>query len=148
MTPLLFQGQEWAAGTPFPFFSDHPASWVSGHRGPQEGIRVLQRLPHQEVPDPQDRRTFESAKLNWSEREHGEHGRTLALYRALLRLRREDPVLQPALAPEPRGAGSVGDVLWVRQDTPDGERGAAVELGQEPVGHAALALPDPLPAAS
>src|SRR5690606_8390712 len=40
------------------------------------------------VPDPQDPATFEGAKLNWAERDGGEHASMLTLYRDLLRLRR------------------------------------------------------------
>ncbi|GGL97653.1 malto-oligosyltrehalose trehalohydrolase [Deinococcus aerophilus] len=145
MTPLLFQGQEWAAETPFPFFSDH--SGELGElvtEGRKKEFAYFSDFMHMEVPDPQDRRTFESAKLNWSEREHGEHGRTLALYRALLQLRREDPALQHR-SRRYLSAGSAGEVLWVRQDTPDGERVLLWNLGQEPVALGALQLPHSLP---
>ena len=45
------------------------------------------------VPLPNDPATFERSKLDWDEREQGEHGRLLDLYRSLARLRRERPQL-------------------------------------------------------
>lgn len=88
-TPLLFMGQEWAATTPFQFFTDHDAEL-----GPlvSEGRKSeFKDFPgfEGEVPDPQDPTTFERSKLDWSERDGGDHARTLALYRPLLALRRQ-----------------------------------------------------------
>jgi maltooligosyltrehalose trehalohydrolase len=87
--PLLFMGQEWAASTPFQFFTDH-----NDELGPlvSEGRKSeFQDFPgfEGEVPDPQDPATFERSTLDWAERDSGDHARTLALYRALLALRRE-----------------------------------------------------------
>jgi maltooligosyltrehalose trehalohydrolase len=101
-TPLLFQGQEWAASAPFPFFSDH-----NDELGPLVSAgrkREFQDFPGfaGTVPDPQDPATFRQAVLDWDEREAGEHARTLALYRALLALR---PALGP---PEAARAEAVG----------------------------------------
>lgn len=90
-TPLLFMGQEWAASTPFYFFTDHE---------PELGRRVREgrwretraRFALEEgatLPDPQDPSSFERSKLAWAERERAPHDSTLELYRALLRLRRE-----------------------------------------------------------
>ena len=46
------------------------------------------------MPDPQARTTFERSKLRWDEIEQDAHAATLALYRDLLRLRREHPALR------------------------------------------------------
>jgi len=94
MTPLLFMGQEWAASTPFQFFTDHHGALGEAV---SEGRR--REFGHFEsftgdVPDPQDERTFLNSRLNWAELQDGEHARTLDLYRALLALRREDAVLR------------------------------------------------------
>ena len=43
------------------------------------------------VPDPQDPETFERSRLDWGERDAPGHAHTLALYRALLALRRDLP---------------------------------------------------------
>lgn len=93
-TPMLFQGQEWAASTPFQFFTSHPEPELG--RATAEG-----RLAEFEamgwdpdvVPDPQDPATFERSRLAWDEREEGRHARILALHRALIALRRARPEL-------------------------------------------------------
>jgi maltooligosyltrehalose trehalohydrolase len=89
-TPMLFQGEEWAASTPFQFFTSHPEEELG--RLTAEG-RTREFAEHgwdpDKVPDPQDPETFERSKLDWSELE-GERGRRLlGVYRELARLRRE-----------------------------------------------------------
>lgn len=145
MTPLLFQGQEWAASAPFPFFSDHAGDLGRAvTEGRKREFGYFESFSTQEVLDPQAEETFRLAKLDWAERETGEHARTLKLYRDLLPLRRTDPVLRDR---ERRNlqAGSEGDVLWVRRATPDGERVLLWNLGRTAVEVAALPLPFPLP---
>ncbi len=65
MTPLLFMGQEWAASTPFLYFSDHEGELgkaVSiGRRKEFEGFASFGH--GEEVPDPQDVATFEKSRL-------------------------------------------------------------------------------------
>jgi len=98
MTPLLFMGQEWSASTPFPYFTDLEAgvgaSVTAGRRRefaefPDFSGRGRGHL----VPDPQARETFESARLNWSERDLPAHRAVLELYRALISLRLDYPAL-------------------------------------------------------
>ena len=98
MTPLLFMGQEWAASTPFLYFTDLE---------PELGARVTEGRRtefadspafssgggSEEVPDPQAAQTFEASRLRWDEQTHGEHARVLALYRQLLALRRKHDAL-------------------------------------------------------
>lgn len=89
-TPMIFMGEEWAASTPFPFFSD---------LGPELGPMVtagrrqeFEKMGWQGViPDPQSHKTFESAQLNWSERNEHEHAHMLQWYRQLLDLRSSLP---------------------------------------------------------
>ncbi|WP_027459310.1 malto-oligosyltrehalose trehalohydrolase [Deinococcus murrayi] len=145
MTPLLFQGQEWAASSPFPFFSDHHGELgrlVSEGRKREFGH--FEGFSGEDVLDPQAEETFRRAKLDWNERGAGEHARTLELYRTLLRLRREDPVLR-GRERRTLTAGHAGDVLWVRRVTDAGERVLLWNVGWEAVGAASLALPFPLP---
>src|SRR5450631_4832310 len=93
-TPMLWMGEEWAAGTPWPFFTSHPEPEMAEatHRG-----RIEEFADHGwnvgDVVNPQDPTAFTSAKLRWSEREEPEHAVILTLYRELLRLRREHPDL-------------------------------------------------------
>jgi maltooligosyltrehalose trehalohydrolase len=93
-TAMLFMGEEWAASTPFQFFSSHPDPDIAA--ATREGRRA-EFADHgwnaDEVPDPQDADTFERSKLNWAERDAGEHARILALYRGLIALRRAEPDL-------------------------------------------------------
>jgi len=149
MTPLLFQGQEWAASTPFPFFSDHIGELGQMvTEGRQREFAYFSGFSTLNVPDPQAAGTFESAKLNWAERGEGEHGRTLALYRHLLRLRREDPVLRERSRRFIR-AGAVdtgaGEALWVRWETSQGVRVLLWNLTHTPLTPELLALPFALP---
>lgn len=98
MTPLLFMGQEWAASTPFQYFTDlEPGIGrlvTEGRRLEFADFPGFSSLDTGErVPDPQAESTFQNSTLRWDERGAGEHGRCLALYRALLALRREHPAL-------------------------------------------------------
>ena len=90
-TAMLFMGEEWAASTPFQFFSSHPEPDIAA--ATREG-RKAEFAEHgwdaDEVPDPQAPETFERSKLNWAERDEGEHSRMLALYRDLIALRRAE----------------------------------------------------------
>ncbi|MGN6160663.1 MAG: malto-oligosyltrehalose trehalohydrolase [Marmoricola sp.] len=93
-TPMLFQGEEWAASTPFQFFTSHPEPELG--RVTAEG-RIAEFAEHgwdpSTVPDPQDPATFARSRLDWSEVE-GERGkRMLAVYRRLAELRRTIPEL-------------------------------------------------------
>ncbi len=87
-TPLLFMGQEWAASTPFCFFTDHHQELgrlVSEGRKQEFGeFAGFKRT----IPDPQDPQTFKQSKLNWDELEWPNHANMLNLYRDLLQLRR------------------------------------------------------------
>jgi maltooligosyltrehalose trehalohydrolase len=94
-TPLLFMGQEWAASSPFQFFTDH---------NPELGKRVTEGRRNefsrfaafadpetrQRIPDPQDPQTFERSRLNWEEREAEPHASMIRYYQKLLALRRAD----------------------------------------------------------
>lgn len=98
MTPLLFMGQEWAARSPFLFFTDHEAELgkavSEGRRREFAGFPEFSDPERQRtIPDPQAPETFAASKLRWSERDLPEHHATWELYRAALALRRSDPVL-------------------------------------------------------
>jgi maltooligosyltrehalose trehalohydrolase len=94
-TPLLFQGQEWAATTPFQFFTDHhPDLGRLVTEGRRKEFAAFWAKTGIEVPDPQAEDTFKHSKLRWDEREQGQHAATLALYRDLLALRRTHPALR------------------------------------------------------
>lgn len=91
-TPMLFMGEEWAAATPFRFFTSHPEPDLA--RATAEGRRA-EFADHgwatEDIPDPQDPATFTGSRLDWSELENPDHARMLAFYRDLIALRRSDP---------------------------------------------------------
>jgi maltooligosyltrehalose trehalohydrolase len=102
-TPMLFQGQEFAASSPFVYFADHkPELAALVRKGRVEFLGQFPSVALEEtkacVPDPSDPRTFERCKLDLGERE--KHAEVYALHRDLLRLRRDDPVFR---AQRPRG---------------------------------------------
>jgi maltooligosyltrehalose trehalohydrolase len=94
-TPMLFQGQEFAASAPFLFFADHHpelAKLVASGRK-----KFLGQFPTAQCPEcetlfesPENESTFERCKLDFSERKI--HANDYALHFDLLKLRREDSV--------------------------------------------------------
>jgi maltooligosyltrehalose trehalohydrolase len=96
-TPMLFQGQEFAATSPFFYFADHKeeiAYLVA--RGRSNFLAQFRTLATPEMqarlPDPGDPITFTHSKLNLNDRNL--HKEEYALHCDLLRLRRDDPVFQ------------------------------------------------------
>ncbi len=87
--PLLFQGEEWGAATPFLYFTDH--------QEPELGRLVAEGRSKEfsafgwrgAIPNPQDPSTFERSKLNWSELSLPRHAELFDWYRRLIRLRRD-----------------------------------------------------------
>jgi maltooligosyltrehalose trehalohydrolase len=96
-TPMLFQGQEFAASSPFLYFVDLPES-LSGavHEG---RLQFLSQFPsladpgfQEQLPDSRSFSTFLRSRLDLSERKT--HSHAYALHEDLLRLRRDDPVFR------------------------------------------------------
>lgn len=90
-TPMLFQGQEFGASSPFYYFADQSGELIDIVR--KGRIDFLKQFPSlkdptfaETMPGPAERSTFERSKLNWSELEGNAH--IAALYRDLLTLRR------------------------------------------------------------
>src|SRR5580704_7192887 len=115
---MLFMGQEWAASTPFQFFTDHGGEFgnqVSKGRL-KEFENINARWPDDAlklIPDPESEETFLRSKLDWQEVPKASHQHTLALYRKCLGLRSSDPILQRC----DRSEWSVwheGDFLFLR----------------------------------
>jgi maltooligosyltrehalose trehalohydrolase len=88
--PMLFQGEEWAASTPFQYFTDHEDAELGRlvSEGRRREFGAFGWKP-EDVPDPQDPATFERSKLNWAEVAEPEHAAVLEWYRRLIGLRRE-----------------------------------------------------------
>jgi len=87
--PMLFQGEEWGASTPFQYFTDHtdPDLGRAVSEGRRREFSSFGWDPAS-VPDPQDEATFASSKLDWSERGQPAHLELLEWHKLLIRLRR------------------------------------------------------------
>jgi maltooligosyltrehalose trehalohydrolase len=110
-TPMLFQGQEFAATSPFLYFADHEPGLAAKVRdGRREFLRQfpsLAALDPSLLPDPADPETFRRSRLDPRERER--NAAACALHRDLLRLRRSDAVFR-----QQRRGGLDGAVLEER----------------------------------
>jgi maltooligosyltrehalose trehalohydrolase len=121
-TPLLFMGQEWAATTPFLYFTDHPAALgrlvTEGRRNEFRHFSAFSAAEARaRIPDPQDEETFLASRLEWSQATREPHASTLRLYQRLLALRRREPAVHcerfAAFAPS-------ASTLLLRQDAAAG----------------------------
>jgi maltooligosyltrehalose trehalohydrolase len=93
--PMLFQGEEWGAMAPFLYFTDHsdPELGMKVREGRRSDF-VAFGWKSEEVPDPQDRATFLSSRLDWNEISQAPHRELLEWHRALIKLRQEVPALR------------------------------------------------------
>ena len=94
-TPLIFQGQEFGASSPFLYFADQNeelAKLVAAGRSEflEQFASIAASQTALLMGAPHERTTFEKCKLDWMEWDKNSH--TVALHRDLLKLRREDPV--------------------------------------------------------
>jgi maltooligosyltrehalose trehalohydrolase len=120
MTPLLFMGQEWAASTPFLFFTDFGdeigPKVVEGRRKEFEAFPEFAAPGAAErIPNPQEEATFAASRLRWEERDHPPHAQVLALHRDLLRLRQR-PSLQASDARECVAQAIGADTIAFRRE--------------------------------
>lgn len=134
MTPMLFMGQEWAASSPFLFFTDHDAELgrliSQGRREEFASFAAFaDPMTRDRIPDPQASETFQGSKLPWAEREQGEHGRSLALHKSLLALRASDAVLRDGTRRR-LTAEHLDDVLIVRRRSVTGVRTLLLNFGE------------------
>jgi maltooligosyltrehalose trehalohydrolase len=92
--PMLFQGEEWAASTPFLFFTDHREKELAAavRRGRRQELARFGWNPD-DIPDPQAEQTFHRSKLNWEELSRPPHSDLLRWHRSLIALRRRSPAL-------------------------------------------------------
>lgn len=93
--PLIFQGEEWAASSPFQYFTDlgDPGLRRAVSEGRRSEFAAFGWNPA-DVPDPQEPETFARSKLRWDERNDGDHAAMLQWYRDLIALRRATPGLR------------------------------------------------------
>ncbi len=150
-TPMLFQGQEFAASAPFYYFADHKPELAALVRDGR--LDFLTQFPslaeakaRPAIPDPHDPRTFERCKLDPGEIER--HAWAVELHRDLLRLRRDDPTFRRL---QPRGVdgavlGTEALVLRFFGEKPAEDRLLLLNLGGDldagPMPEPLLAPPD------
>jgi maltooligosyltrehalose trehalohydrolase len=138
MTPLLFMGQEWAASSPFLYFTDHDAELgrlvAAGRREEFKSFTAFSDPDARaRIPDPQARDTFERSKLRWDEREREPHRSVLQRVRAMLHLRRSDPVLGAPCARRDLRARVEAGLLVVERRGGGGGRVLLANLAPHPV---------------
>ncbi len=89
--PMLFMGEEWGSKAPFPFFCDF-------HGDLAEAVRQGRRREYawayarygDDVPDPLDLTTFQSAVLDWQSRRTAVGQKRLSLVQRLLAVRHRE----------------------------------------------------------
>jgi maltooligosyltrehalose trehalohydrolase len=148
-TPLLFQGQEFGASSPFVYFADHePELAGQVKKGRFDFLRQFKSLDQPDIlariGDPADPQSFLQCKLNHSERTA--HSEILALHQDLLRLRREDEVFRQQRADWLHGAVIGPEAFILRWIAPEaGDRLLIVNLGRQhllrPISEPLLAPP-------
>jgi maltooligosyltrehalose trehalohydrolase len=144
-TPLLFQGQEFAASAPFLYFARHEDELNPLVRnGRQEFLQQFPNIDSRQgralLAAPADAAAFERCKLDHGERQR--HAHVVALHRDLLRLRREDPVFAAQDKTRMHGAVLGPEAFLLRFLGPDGDdRLLIINLGTTlPL----LPMPEPL----
>jgi maltooligosyltrehalose trehalohydrolase len=132
-TPMLFQGQEFAASTPFAYFADHQGELAEKvKQGRREFLHQFPSLATEamqaQLPNPTDWQVFASCKLDFSERTR--HHEAYALHQDLLRLRREDPAFHSQHIGSVDGAVLSDHAFVLRFCAPDGnDRLLLINLG-------------------
>jgi maltooligosyltrehalose trehalohydrolase len=147
-TPLLFQGQEFAASAPFLFFADHEPELAklveSGRRDFLSQFPSIACAPELPIAPPAELSTFERCKLDFSERQT--HGEIYALHRDLLRLRRELPAFRKESSEALHGSVLGEHALLLRFFCAEGDALVLTNLGADlelsPVPEPLLAPPD------
>jgi maltooligosyltrehalose trehalohydrolase len=93
--PMLFMGEEWAASTPFLYFTDHEDADLG--RAVSEGRRhefASFGWDSDDVPDPQDSASFQRSRLDWTEAAQDPHATVLDWHRELIALRAANVALR------------------------------------------------------
>ncbi len=130
--PLLFMGEEYGESRPFQYFVSHsdPDLVEAVRKGRRAEFAAFHQA--EAVPDPQAESTFEHSTLQHDPPDGERHHALRALYRELLRLRRE----RPALAELSREhlevtADEADDLLLVRRWHAADEAGLLLHFGSE-----------------
>ena len=101
--PMLFMGEEWGSKTPFPFFCDFKGDLADAVRKGRRSEYAWAYAEYgDEIPDALAPSTFQSAVLDWNERNEPAAQRRLATVQQMLAIRRREIV--PRLAGAAFGA--------------------------------------------
>ncbi|PTY07427.1 malto-oligosyltrehalose trehalohydrolase [Opitutaceae bacterium EW11] len=131
--PMLFQGQEFAASTPFLYFADHSGELRKRVRSGREGFlaqfRTIACPENRELlQDPSAEATFSQCKLDLAERET--HRPAYRMHEDLLRVRRENAAITDAARID--GAMLRDDAFVIRYFSKNGDdRLLVVNLGTD-----------------
>ena len=128
-TPMLYMGQEWAATSPFLFFTDHDEELGRlVTEGRRKEFEHFSAFAGEQVPDPQALDTFERSKLNWEERSTEPHASVLRLYRDLLAVRHRFAAYQADRRDvfAVRAAGDGGVVLSIKGTSGHTQHGSLI----------------------
>ncbi len=134
-TPMLFQGQEFWASTPFLYFADHkPELAALVRKGRHDYMANFASLAtesgQKQLADPEAPSTFERCKLDWREAET--NAPILAMHRDLLALRRTDRAFSSHHRPAADGAVIGPDAFVLRFFESHGDdRLMVVNLGRD-----------------
>jgi maltooligosyltrehalose trehalohydrolase len=85
--PLLFQGEEWGAATPFLYFTDHQDKKLGELVAAGRRQEFASFGWQEEVPDPQSPETFARSRLDWNELTQPVHQDLLDWYRRMIKLK-------------------------------------------------------------
>jgi maltooligosyltrehalose trehalohydrolase len=116
--PMLFQGEEWGAATPFFFFTDYQEPELANavREGRCREFAAFGWKP-EDTADPQARETFVRSVLTWRELGQPQHAAILEWYKRLIQLRHSEPSL------------ANGEMKSVLTRFDEGERWLVVERG-------------------
>jgi maltooligosyltrehalose trehalohydrolase len=89
--PMLFMGEEWGSKAPFPFFCDFRGDLAKAVReGRRREFSDAYAKYGDEIPDPLEPSTMQSAVLDWASREQSPGRERLALVQKLLSIRQRE----------------------------------------------------------
>ena len=112
--PMLFQGEEWGASTPFQYFTDHADAELGAQVSEGRRREFASFGWETGVPDPQDPATFARSVLDWDEVELDDHAALLRWHTDLIELRRCWPELTNGRVDQ-AGVDVRAGVLWFRR---------------------------------
>jgi maltooligosyltrehalose trehalohydrolase len=137
-TPMLFMGQEFAASSPFQFFTDHNRELgrlvTEGRRREFSAFSAFaDPAVRERIPDPQADETFRASKLRLGEADMPPGADLRRWYASLLSLRHSDPVLVDQARERMSARAVSADALAVRRWLANDERLLLVNFGDAPL---------------